>query len=54
MASWNVTSFSSMTSPSSSSRVAHCLSLNPNPSAKPKFSDAKTDLIYKRALCNYL
>ena len=28
--------------------------LNPNPGAKPKSSDTKTDLIYKRAFCNYL
>ena len=28
--------------------------LNPNPCAKPKSVDAKTDLIYKRAFCNYL
>ena len=28
--------------------------LNPNPGAKPKSGDTKTDLIYKRALCNYL
>ena len=28
--------------------------LNPNPSAKPKSSDTKMDLIYKRAFCNYL
>ena len=27
---------------------------NPNRGAKPKASDTKTDLIYKRALCNYL
>ena len=27
---------------------------NPNPGAKPKSSDTKTDLIYKRAFCNYL
>ena len=27
---------------------------DPNPSAKPKSGDTKTDLIYKRALCNYL
>ena len=27
---------------------------NPNPGAKPKSGDTKTDLIYKRALCNYL
>ena len=28
--------------------------LNPNPGAKPKSSDTKADLIYKRAFCNYL
>ena len=28
--------------------------LNPNPGAKPKSGDTKTDLIYKRAFCNYL
>ena len=28
--------------------------LNPNPGAKPKSSNIKTDLIYKRAFCNYL
>ena len=28
--------------------------LNTNPSAKPKSSDTKADLIYKRAFCNYL
>ena len=27
---------------------------NPNPGAKPKSNDTKTDLIYKRAFCNYL
>ena len=27
--------------------------LNPNPGAKPKSGDTKTDLIYKRAFCNY-
>ena len=27
---------------------------NPNPGAKPKSSDTTTDLIYKRAFCNYL
>ena len=27
---------------------------NPNPGAKPKPSDTKADLIYKRAFCNYL
>ena len=27
---------------------------NTNPGAKPKSSDTKTDLIYKRAFCNYL
>ena len=27
---------------------------NPNPGAKPKSSDTKTDLIHKSALCNYL
>ena len=27
---------------------------NPNTGAKPKSSDTKTDLIYKRAFCNYL
>ena len=27
---------------------------NPNPGAKPKSTDTKTDLIYKCALCNYL
>ena len=27
---------------------------NPNPDAKPKSGDTKTDLIYKRAFCNYL
>ena len=27
---------------------------NPNPGAKPKSSDTKTDLIYKRAFCHYL
>ena len=27
---------------------------NPNPGAKPKSSDTKTDLIYKRAFCNHL
>ena len=27
---------------------------NPNPGAKPKSSDTKTNLIYKRAFCNYL
>ena len=27
---------------------------NPNPGAKPKSGDTKTDLIYKRAFCNYL
>ena len=27
---------------------------NPNPDAKPKSSDTKTDLIYKHAFCNYL
>ena len=27
---------------------------NPNPGAKPKSRDTKTDLIYKRAFCNYL
>ena len=27
---------------------------NPNPGAKPKSSDTKTDLIYKHAFCNYL
>ena len=27
---------------------------NPNPGAKPKSSNTKTDLIYKRAFCNYL
>ena len=27
---------------------------NPNPGAKPKSSETKTDLIYKRAFCNYL
>ena len=27
---------------------------NPNPGAKPKSSDTHTDLIYKRAFCNYL
>ena len=27
---------------------------DPNPGAKPKSSDTKTDLIYKRAFCNYL
>ena len=27
---------------------------NRNPGAKPKSSDTKTDLIYKRAFCNYL
>ena len=27
---------------------------NPNPGAKPKPSDTKPDLIYKRAFCNYL
>ena len=27
---------------------------NPNPGAKPKSSDTKMDLIYKRAFCNYL
>ena len=32
---------------------AACL-FNPNPSAKPKSSNTKTDLIYKRAFCNYL
>ena len=28
--------------------------LHPNLGAKPKSSDTKTDLIYKRAFCNYL
>ena len=28
--------------------------LNANPGAKPKSGDTKTDLIYKRAFCNYL
>ena len=28
--------------------------LNPNPGAKAKSSDTKTDVIYKRAFCNYL
>ena len=28
--------------------------INPNLGAKPKSSDTKTDLIYKRAFCNYL
>ena len=28
--------------------------LNVNPGAKPKSGDTKTDLIYKRAFCNYL
>ena len=28
--------------------------LNPNLGAKPKSSDTKADLIYKRVLCNYL
>ena len=28
--------------------------LNPNPGAKPKSGDTKTDLIYKRAFYNYL
>ena len=28
--------------------------LKPNPGAKPKSGDTKTDLIYKRAFCNYL
>ena len=27
---------------------------NPNPGAKPKSSDTKTNLIYKHAFCNYL
>ena len=27
---------------------------NPNPGAKPKSRDTKTDLIFKRAFCNYL
>ena len=27
---------------------------NPNPGAKPKSRDTKTDLIYNRAFCNYL
>ena len=27
---------------------------NPSPGAKPKSSDTETDLIYKRAFCNYL
>ena len=27
---------------------------SPNPGAKPKSSDTKMDLIYKRAFCNYL
>ena len=27
---------------------------NPTPGAKPKSTDTKTDLIYKRAFCNYL
>ena len=28
--------------------------LNANPGAKPKSGGTKTDLIYKRAFCNYL
>ena len=28
--------------------------LSPNRGAKPKSSDTKTDLIHKRAFCNYL
>ena len=30
------------------------VSFNPNPGAKPKSSDRKTDLIYKHAFRNYL
>ena len=28
--------------------------LHPNPGAKPNSSDTRTDLIYKRAFCNYM
>ena len=28
--------------------------LNPNPSAKPKSTDTKANLIYEHAFCNYL
>ena len=37
-----------------SSGVARGLSWNTSPSAKPKPSDTKTNLIYKLAFCNYL
>ena len=37
-----------------SKRLRAACQFNPNPGAKPKSSDTETDLIYKRAFCNYL
>ena len=51
LARWSMTSFSSMTYPS---RVRAACRFNPNRGATPKSNDINTDLIYKRAFCNYL
>ena len=51
LASW--TSFSSMSKQLVAELRAACR-FNPNPGAKPKSSDTKTDLIYKCAFYNCL
>ena len=51
LASWSVTCFSSMTYLSKQlvAELRAAFRFNPNPGAKPKSSDTKTDFIYKRA-----